>query len=150
MNEVCRHEPNVRRAAAEDRWSEALRTHVQECPDCAAAAAVAPFMTNLTKIEERRHKLPDPTVVWVKAQLLGSVAVADRVTRPLNAFQMVAYIIVAGGWASLLVWKWTDLHTWVLRFAAGHASVSLTATIAVALLASMTVMLALHTILVEE
>jgi hypothetical protein len=150
MNDLCRHEPNVRRAAAEDRWSEALRAHVQECADCAAAASVGPFMTNLARIDERRHPLPHPTVVWLKAQLLGSVAVAERITRPLTIFQMVAYVIVAGGWAGLLMWKWTALQNWVLSFATGNATISLTASIAVALLASMTVMLALHTILVEE
>lgn len=159
MNEGCRHEPHVLRAAAEDRWSEALRAHVMECADCAAAASVAPFLSRFSRLEERRPRLPDPSVVWLKAQLLGSIAVAERITRPLNIFQMVAYVAVAGGWAAMLMWKWADLQQWALSFtpshvvegmAGGHGAVSGTVMAAAVVLGSMTVMLGLHTILAEE
>ncbi len=159
MTDMCRHEPHVRRAAAEDRWSESLRAHIAECEDCAAAASVAPFMTRLSRLDERRHVMPDPSIVWIKAQLLGSMSAADRVARPLNIFQMISYVIVAGGWASLLMWKWTDLQLWVLSFTPTHVvqgvagtqnTVSLTVMAAVVVLGSITVMLGLHTILAEE
>ena len=159
MSDVCRHETHVRRAAVEDRWSESLRAHVMECADCAAAASVAPFLSRFSKLEERRPRIPDPAVIWLKAQLLGSVAVAERVTRPLNIFQMVAYVVIAGGWAALLMWKWADLQHWALSFvpshvvegmAVGHSAVSGTLMAAAVVLASMTVMLGLHTILAED
>ncbi len=158
MTEACRHEPQIRRAVVEERWTDALREHVKTCADCAAGAAAAPFMSRLSRLDERQHKLPDPSVLWLKAQLLRGTAIAERAARPLNVLQMIAYAIVAGGWAALLTWKWNDLQRWLLGFTptqivAGvtHSSpLSMTFLLTVVILATMTVMLALHTILAED
>jgi hypothetical protein len=157
MTEACRHEPQVRRAASEDRWTEALREHVKTCADCAAAAAAAQFMNRLMRLDERPRSLPDPSVVWLKAQLLRGSAIAARAARPLNILQMIAYTAVAVGWTSVLTWKWSDLHRWLAGFTpvnlatgASPASLSITFLFTVVVLATMTVMLALHTILAED
>ena len=158
MSEACRHEPHVRRAAAEDNWSTALRQHVETCDDCRAAAAIAPFMTRLARIDERPRALPAASVIWLKAQLMRGSAVVDRVSRPLNIMQMVAYLGVAAAWTGMLMWKWPDLQRLVATFApsgvaegiATGSSVSLTLVASVVVLGSITFMLALHTILAEE
>ena len=157
MNEVCRHEQHVIRAASEDRWSDALREHVATCEDCAIAAVAAPFMTRLSRIDERQKKLPDPSIVWLKAQILSGSAVADRITRPLNIAQMFAYGVVAAGWAALLTWKWSDLARWMGSLtpsgvAEGLAGPSLSSSVLMMAitLAAVTVALTFHTILAEE
>ncbi len=158
MTDTCRFEPHVRRAAAENDWTDALREHVRTCADCAAAAVAAPFMTRFARVDERQSKLPDPGVVWLKAQLLGGKVAAERAARPLNALQMIAYVVVAGGWAAVVTWKWADLQRWLFGFTpvqiaqsmSHNASLSITFLMAVVLLATMTVMLALHTILAED
>ena len=159
MSENCIQEPLVRRASVEDRWTEALRQHVATCQDCAAAAAAAPFMTRLARIDARQRALPDPAVLWHKAQILRGSAVADRAARPLNIAQMVSYVVIAAGWAGLLTWKWNEMQQWVLRFTpssmvteavGGHSSMSATILVAVLILSSLTVMLGLHAILAEE
>ena len=158
MSEPCRHEPHVIRAVVEDQWTDALREHVASCASCAAAAAAAPFMKRLAQVDERQRKLPDPAVVWLKAQLLRGGALAERAARPLTIVQIVAYIVVAAGWASVLTWKWADLQQWILRFTpsgmvqgmAHSTSLSIAFLLMVVVLASMTVMLALHTILAED
>jgi hypothetical protein len=152
-----RHEVHVRRAAAQDQWTDALREHVKTCADCAAAAAATPFMKRLAAIDDRARALPDPAVLWLKAQIFRGTALAERATRPLNVAQIVAYLVVAAGWASVLTWKWADLQRWILGFTpAGMVQsvsanpLSLTFMLAIVVLASMTVMLALHTILAED
>jgi hypothetical protein len=159
MSENCIQEPLIRRAAVEDRWTDALRQHVASCRDCAAAAAAAPFMTQFARIDARQRALPDPAVLWLKAQILRGSAVAERVSRPLNIAQMVSYVVIAAGWAGLLTWKWKELQQVVLRFtpasivneAAGvHSSMSATIALGVLVLCSLTVMLGLHAILAEE
>ena len=159
MSDICVQEHLARRAAVEDRWTEALRQHVKECRDCAAAAAAAPFMTRFAKIDARQRALPDPAVLWLKAQLLRGTAVADRATRPLNIAQMAAYLAIAAGWAALLTWKWSDLQQWLLGFtpaslvgeaAGAHSSMSAAILVSVVILSSLTVMLGLHAILAEE
>lgn len=159
MSERCPQESHVSRAAVEDRWTDSLRAHAEICGDCAAAAAVAPFMTRFGKMAERRQKLPDPIVIWLKAQILRASAVPDRVARPLNIIQVIAYAVVAGGWAAVLMWKWSDLRHWMITVspahmaqgvAGGSSSVSTTFFLMMFVLASVTVMLGLHTILAED
>ena len=74
---------------------------------------------------------------------------------------LAAYLIVAGSWAALLTWKWNSLSAWLNTFspsrivlsgagASAATSLSLTFFMMLIALASVTVMLAFHTILAEE
>lgn len=158
MSEPCRFERDVLRAAEEDRWSDALRAHLATCDGCVAAASVAPWVDRFAKIGDREHLLPDPSVVWLKAKLMQGAVDAGRLSRPLDVAQMMAYLFVAGGWAAVLTWRWDALSAWLESFtpagmvqtAASRADLSVSFFALVLLLASMTVMLALHTILAED
>ena len=158
MSEACHLQAEITRAAANDRWTDALEQHLGECRDCAAAAAVAPWLERFSKISDREHILPDPGLVWLKAQLLQGNVDAARATRPLNVAQFAAYGLVAAGWAALLTWKWAAIERWLHGFtpaglvssAASAESLSLSFFGTVIVLASVTIMLALHTVLAEE
>jgi hypothetical protein len=156
-DDVCRREPDVRKG----NWSDELRAHAQSCPDCAAAASVSPWIASFAAMPDREHILPDPSVVWLKAQLLRDMAVADRATRPMNSIQMSAYLIVAACWAAVLTWKWDVIERWLHRLTPGRfvlgastdaaaSSISVTFLGALIVLSSVTIMVALHTILAEE
>ena len=119
------------------------------------SANVAPWMERFAKIDARSHVLPDPAVVWLKAQLLRTVTVVDRVSRPMNVFQIVCYIAVGAGWATLLTWKWAALEAWIstitsARILIGGEGLSVASFVIVFALTSLTVMVALHTILADE
>jgi len=157
----CAYESNVVEAAKSGRWSESLRAHVASCQSCEAAVAVATWMDDFSRQDDRQHMLPDPAVVWLKAQLLRQHAVVDTASRPMQLLQIAAYVIVAGAWAALLTWKWNALQDWMLtlsprHFIAGVATstgatpLSMTFFAVVIMLSSATVMLTLHTILAEE
>jgi hypothetical protein len=158
MNEPCRYEREVLRAVEDGRLTAAQREHVAGCEECAAAMAVGPWIDRLAAIDARRSPLPDPAVVWLKAHLLRGNAAVDRAARPMRAVHVIAYALVAAGWAALLKWKWSLLQQWLLSVsparalanAAGGASLSMTFLLAVVSLATMTIVLALHTILAEE
>lgn len=158
MSEPCRRQNEIVHAAAEERWTDGLRDHVAGCRDCAAAAEVAPWMENFSKISDREHILPDPALVWLKAQLLRGTADAARLTRPLNIMQFGAYFLVAGSWAALLTWKWAAIEAWLGGFTPAGlvASASRSEPLSISFfamllaLASVTVMVALHTIMAEE
>ncbi len=124
-------------------------------------AEVAAWMQQFAAIDDRHHRLPDATALWVKAKLLQSTAAAERAGRPITRIQMAAYLIVAAGWAALLTWKWAPLRAWFNSFTPSHiilgvtgaeaaTSLSLTFFMVLIALASVTVMLAFHTILAEE
>jgi len=157
----CRFETHVLRAMSENLWTDSLRQHVTTCNECAAAMAVGPWMLQFADGDDREHRLPDPAVLWLKAQLLQATATVDRAARPITSMQMAAYLIIAACWAALLTWKWTAIQVWMESLTPKHfmsgpvsasasASLSMTFFIGVILLASATVMVALHTILAEE
>lgn len=157
MNGSCRHEREVVRAAKEDRWTDALRAHVAECADCAEAAAVAPWLGRFAGISDREHILPDPAIVWLKAQILQGTADISRVSRPMTFVQLVAYLVVAAGWAGVLTWKWDAVESLMRRFTtpagivtSGAQGMSIAFISIMFVLASTTILLAMHTILAEE
>ena len=123
-----------------------------------ATASVAPWMTRFARISDRERQLPDPQIVWLKAQLLQGSADIARVSRPLNFLQLVAYLVVAGCWAALLTWKWETVEQWIkgltptgmVQNVATGQSLSMSFFALLIVLAMGTVSLALHTILAEE
>jgi hypothetical protein len=160
MTNECAFEPNVIEAVTNDAWTESLRAHVASCDDCAAAAEVAPWMGRFAQLDERQHILPDPAVLWLKARLLQTSAAVQRASLPITRLQIVAYLIIAAGWAALLTWKSNALQAWINHLSPGHVllgvtgaestSASLSVLVVLALLASATVGVAMHTILAEE
>jgi hypothetical protein len=150
----CRYEPDV----LAGRWNDSLRAHVAQCADCEAAMAVSPYMSELAAVDMREHPLPDPQVVWLKAQLLRSSIAVERAGRPLKFFQIFSYGVVAAGWAAVLAWKWTAIQALLHSFtpatfvhnADAAGSLTLTFFMTVLVLSSVTIGVALHTILAEE
>jgi hypothetical protein len=157
MSDVCRLERDTIAAGKSGQWTDTLRAHLSTCADCSAAAAVAGWMDRLGRTDERQHKLPDPSVVWLKSQILRGSMAAERVSRPVTVAQMIAYFTVAAGWAGFLSWKWPSIERWMKGWSpqdiasnAAAGPVSLSVLVAFFILSSITVLLALHTILAEE
>jgi hypothetical protein len=155
---TCDREKEILVAARRGALSDGLREHAASCRVCAEAASVSSWMNEFAASTRRERKLPDPSVVWLKAQLLRGPVNAARASRPLTAFQGIAYFVVAAGWAGLLTWRWDALEAFLRRLtpvglvrgAAEAQGLSMSFFSLVLVLASITVMLALHTILAEE
>jgi len=124
-------------------------------------AHVAAWMQQFAGIDDQERRLPDASSIWVKAKLLQSAAAAERAVLPITRTQIVAYVVIAACWAALLNWKWVALSAWfrgltpthmILHAAGAETAATVSATFFAALiaLASVTVMLAFHTILAEE
>jgi hypothetical protein len=151
----CQHEREILSAISEE-WNEQQRAHVAGCAECAAAARVDPWMKHFARINLRERGLPDPAFVWLKANLLRGNAQAARAARPLDVVQLLSYLIVAAGWAALLTSRWETIRQWMTSLTPAaivqqaSSSVSMSFITIVFVLASMTVMLAMHTILAEE
>ena len=124
-------------------------------------AEVDAWMQQFARIDDRRHPLPEANALWLKAKLLQSTAAMERATRPMTSVQIAAYLIVAGGWAAVVTWKWNVVIAYFNSLTPAHIilgaagaqtaqSLSLTFFAALITLASVTVMLAFHTILADE
>ena len=98
------------------RWTDSLRAHVAQCADCEAAMNVASYVRELAAVDMREHPLPDPQVVWLKAQLLRGNMAVERASRPLKVFQVVSYVVVAALWTGVLAWKWPAIQALLHSF----------------------------------
>ena len=137
------------------------RCGLDSCDECSAAASAGAWMHHFAALDDREHILPNPSIVWLKAQLLQQTRTVDRAARPMTIVQTSAYVFVAACWTLLLSWKSSAIAAWAgsltpsrfLMAATGNAaatSLTMTFFLVLALLSSATVMLALHTILAEE
>ena len=114
------------------------------------------WMKQFAAIEDREHILPDPSVIWLKAQVLQSAKAMERASRPITTMQMAAYGIIAACWAALLTWKWSALQAWAdtlrpSQIVLAHGSPLSPSFIATFLvLTAITVLLGMHTVFAEE
>lgn len=114
------------------------------------------WMQRFASIDDRRHALPDPSVIWLKARVLQTAKAMERASRPITTAQIVSYIVIAACWAALLTWKSAALQAWLSAFQPTHvilgAGAPLSGSVLVTFiaLACVTVAIAMHTIFAED
>jgi predicted anti-sigma-YlaC factor YlaD len=110
VGRICEHEPDMLAAAArgEDR-AGAAAAHLASCASCREAVAAVAWMRQMADASGEPHPLPDPAVIWWKAQLLRRWESERRAVAPIERMH---WIEVAAGVASFgvfLVWQWSGL-----------------------------------------
>jgi hypothetical protein len=107
----------------------------------------------------RRRGLPEARYLWLTAQLIPNRVVQDRALKPIGVLQVLAYIIVAGCWAVVLTWKWSNIKDWfhapelgarLTEVASGSGSVPLSFLVIVGGLLCITSVVVMHSVLAEE
>jgi len=115
-NHACTREPDVLNAAADGgQLSAALETHLLSCPSCREQVEAVAFVRRLADTSDAPHPLPDPAVIWWKAQLLRRWQAERVASAPIDRMR---WIELAAGLASLtvfLVWQWQGLVNLVMR-----------------------------------
>jgi hypothetical protein len=113
---VCPEHDEILRAAAEGRdFPAALRAHLASCPSCREQAAAAAFVRGLADVTEIRHHLPDPAVVWWKAQLARRWQAERAAAAPIERMRGIELAAGVMSLAAFLVWQWQGLVNLVSR-----------------------------------
>jgi len=125
---ACSHEPDILVSAADGQeMSAALEAHLASCPSCREQADAVAFVRGLAATSDAPHQLPDPAVIWWKAQLLRRWEAERTAAAPIERMRWVE---LAAGFASLavfLVWQWQGLVNFAVRAVpAGLAAASAT------------------------
>src|SRR4029450_1131838 len=68
IEELCPMEASVLLARRTGQWTETQETHVADCASCQELLKVAGFMNGIADNLRRDPALPDPALVWLKAQ----------------------------------------------------------------------------------
>jgi hypothetical protein len=68
IEELCPMEASVLLARRTGQWTETHDRHIADCPNCQELLKVAGFMNGIADNLRRDPALPDPAMVWLKAQ----------------------------------------------------------------------------------
>jgi predicted anti-sigma-YlaC factor YlaD len=115
-HDTCTTQPDILTATAEGReLSASLAAHLASCPSCREQAEAVAFVRGLAGTEDVRHQLPDPAVIWWKAQLTRRWQAERAAAAPIERMR---WIELAAGFLSLavfLAWQWRSLVNLVSR-----------------------------------
>jgi predicted anti-sigma-YlaC factor YlaD len=113
---ACSEQPDILTAAASGRdVSPSLQAHLQSCPSCREQVEAVAFVRGLAGTDDTPHQLPDPAVIWWKAQLLRRWQAERAAAAPIERMRWVE---LAAGFISLavfLAWQWRALVNLVAR-----------------------------------
>ena len=116
LHRACARQPDILSALAAGRERETLvAAHLAACPSCRDQADAISWMRRLADAPEPSHPLPDPGVIWWKAQLLRRWQAERVASAPIERMR---WIELAAGFASLavfLAWQWQGLVNLVSR-----------------------------------
>lgn len=105
-NAGCAREPELLEALQCGRWPEtteaALRTHVEECADCADLLAVAAPLLDEHQALMREAAVPSSAIAWWRAQMRSRREAAQTAAQPITFVQGITFACVAGLLATAL------------------------------------------------
>ena len=115
----CPEEAGVLEAVRSREWDGTLESHLEDCATCRDTARAAQWMHTFTESHEASRALPDPELVWLKAQLARKQAERDHaVARRQFRWASVKALFAAAG-ALGLYRNWNAVESAVNRAVSG-------------------------------
>jgi hypothetical protein len=100
-----------------------LRAHLEGCETCRQDAEIAAWMIELAGLPVDSARLPDPGMLWWKAQLLQRWDAQRRAAEPIEQGQRFQVWVGAAASAALLYWLWPEAQAWIGRLASTDLTV---------------------------
>lgn len=125
MPESCPHEPSAAHAGRGGRWNDELAAHLAEGDSCRESGRVARWMAELAEtVNARATSLPDPGLIWLKAQLLERSRRSDRALLPIRIATAVAAVGSGAVLATLPGVEWNLNWEWLTNAATAWSRLS--------------------------
>jgi predicted anti-sigma-YlaC factor YlaD len=122
----CSQESAVARGVRSGEWSEPLQAHLRECATCRGVQEAAQWMQALAQgtAREAQESLPDPQILWLRAQFSERQAAAERVHKVLQWVEIACVAAACAGVGIWLIWNWSAVGSEIadgLGWALGEA-----------------------------
>jgi hypothetical protein len=102
----CAFEMEIVHAARGRDLEDWMATHLASCPFCADAVAVDRMLHRISEHAAAEAAIPEPSLLWLKAQFLQRRVAGEEALRPLALLQRARLFGVAAGWGALLIFEW--------------------------------------------
>ena len=107
---MCVHQQEAIDAASAGREpGAALAQHVSQCASCREAIAVIRWMQQMAQEPVPAHPMPNPDVIWWKAQLLRRWEVERKAAAPIEHMHKAEILAGLVGLVTFVVWQWSGL-----------------------------------------
>lgn len=110
LRRICEQEPDMLGAAAAGREdAAAVREHLASCPSCRDAVEAVCWMRRMADAPDETRALPEPGMIWWKAQLLRRWESERRAAVPLERMHTVELVAGLASLGIFVVWQWSGL-----------------------------------------
>ena len=107
---TCDQESRILKALASGRAADSeVQAHLASCEGCREAASVARFMGTMAETSGETRPLPDPALLWWKAQMLRRWEAERHVAAPIERMRLLEIVVGIAGVIVMIVWQWADL-----------------------------------------
>ena len=118
----CTREEEVAAAATADKCDAAILEHARNCQVCSEVLLVTKLLGARASLSAQElNGVPNPTIVWRKAQAMARKQALRRATLPIRTARIAACVlgaVAAPLWIARSGWLWAYApHLWL-----GHAS----------------------------
>ncbi len=114
-DEVCPYEDSIAQAINTGQWNEDLRTHVTRCENCAEAVQMSYWMSNLAERWRSADPVPNPNLIWLKAQLATQQHLEKRALRLgilVQAVALFSFLVIV---SVLILRIWPRIDLFIVR-----------------------------------
>ena len=111
----CPHEKEIAQATRTGDWKPDLTLHRQQCLICLEVTQVAGSVQTLLTFPESTRPLPDPDLIWFRAQLMKMQSAEARILRPFLVADISASVISVATVALLFTWHWPKIQQFLVR-----------------------------------
>lgn len=108
-NEHCAFEEKIAAANRSGRWSDELLAHVADCGVCEEVALVSGYLCESSTAAGVDAALPNPSLIWSKAQAAANAAAIERALRPIVWARRFAFGVGAAAVVFAIILEWSRI-----------------------------------------
>jgi len=110
LDRLCAHQQEAIDAASAGRDpGAALAQHLSTCASCREAIEVVRWMQHVAQEPVPAHTMPNPDLIWWKAQLLRRWELERKVAAPIERMHTAELAAGVVGLVAFVVWQWSGL-----------------------------------------
>jgi hypothetical protein len=110
LDRICDKQPSLLEAAAAGHETDpAMMNHLAACPTCREAIEAVCWMRRMAEDATEPHVLPNPDVIWWKAQLLRRWEADRRAAAPIERMHKAEVVAGLASLFGFIVWQWSGL-----------------------------------------